>query len=112
MFRDAQTHCRSCLTCATYTGAGKRLKPPLMPIPVGGPFHRVGVDIMELPLTVHGNKYVVVFMDYLTKWVEAFAVSDQTSETIATLLVNEIICRHGVPEVLLSDRGTNLLSSL
>ena len=112
MFQDTQVHCRSCLTCATYGGASKRLKPPLMPIPVGGPFHRVGVDIMELPLTIHGNKYVVVFVDYLTKWVEAFPVADQTSETIAALLVDEIICRHGVPETLLSDRGTNLLSNL
>ena len=67
MFRDAQVHCRNCLTCATYGGASKRPKPPLMPIPVGGPFHCVGVDIMELPLTIHGNKYVVVFIDYLTK---------------------------------------------
>ena len=70
------------------------MKLPLLPIPVGGPFHRVGVDIMELPLTVHGNKYVIVFVDYLNKWVEVFPAEDQTSETIANLLVNEVICRH------------------
>ena len=92
MFQDAQVYCCSCLTCATYGGAGKQLKPPLMLIPVGGPFHRVGVDIMELPLTIYGNKYVVVFVDYLTKWVEAFPVADQTSETVAALLVDEIFC--------------------
>ena len=88
------------------------MKPPLMPVPVGGPFTQVGVDIMELPLTVHGNRYVIVFLDYLTKWVEAYAPPDQTSKTIATLLVNEVVCRHGVPEVLISDRGSNLLSAL
>ena len=66
MYWDTQAHCRGCLTCASYEGAGRRMKPPLLPIPVGGPFHRVGVDIMELPLTVHGNKYVIVFVDYLT----------------------------------------------
>ena len=90
------------------------MKPPLLPIPVagGGPFHRVGVDIMELTLTVHGNKYVIVFVDYLAKLVEAFPAEDQTSETIANLLVNEVICRHGVPEQLLSDHGTNLLSGV
>ena len=70
------------------------MKLPLMPIPVGGPFHRVGVDIMELPLMVHGNKYVIVFVDYLTKWVEAFPSKDQTSKTIADLLINEVIRRH------------------
>ena len=67
---------------------------------------------MELPLTVNGNRYVVTFIDYLTKWVESFACEDQTSETLAKLLVDHVICRHGIPECLVSDRGPNLLSSL
>ena len=54
----------------------------------------------------------MVFADYLTKWIEAFAVSNQTSETIAKLLVERIVCAHGVPEQLLSDRGANFLSDL
>ena len=91
MYRDRQAHCRGCLTFASYEGAGRRMKPPLLPIPVGGPFHRVGVDIMKLPLTVHGKKYIIVFVDYLTKWVKAFPAEDQTCETIANLLVNEVI---------------------
>jgi len=79
---------------------------------VGGPFERVGVDILEMPPTEKENRYIVVFMDYLTKWVEAFPTADQTSETIARLLVERVICQHGAPKELLSDRGPNLLSSL
>ncbi len=44
-------------------------------------------------------------MDYFTKWPEVFATEDQTAETIAHLLVEHVIARHGVPEQLLSDRG-------
>lgn len=44
--------------------------------------------------------------------MEGFAVPDQTAETIARILVNEIFCRHGAPEHLLSDRGANFLSEL
>ena len=112
MRNDVHKFCRSCLVCSTRKGTRGTCKPPLQPIPVGGPFHRVGVDILQLTLTTKGNRYVVVFMDYLTKWPEAFAIPDQTAETIAKVLVEEVICRHGIPEELLSDRGVNFLSSL
>ena len=51
-------------------------------------------------------------MDYLTKWPEAYAIPDQKAETIARLFVENIVCRHGIPEELLSDRGANFLSNL
>ena len=51
--------------------------------------------------------------DYLTKWVEAFATSNQQSETIAHLLAETyIVCRHGAPEEVLSDRGSNFLPNV
>ena len=53
-----------------------------------------------------------MFIDYLTKWVEAFAVADQTAETIAQLFVEGVVCRHGAPQELLTDRGANYLSDL
>ena len=87
------------------------MKPTLAPISVGGPFERLGADILEMPLTVNGNRYVIVFMDYLTKWMEAYATSEQTTETIVDALV-DVACRHGVPRELVSDRGANLLSNL
>lgn len=60
-----ERHCKSCLECVTRKGSGRAVKPPLVPIPVGGPFHRMGVDILQLPLTESGNRYVVIFMDYV-----------------------------------------------
>ena len=112
MRADIRRYCRSCLICATRKGTGRASRPPLQPIPVGGPFHRIGVDVLQLPKTLDGNCYVVVFADYLTKWVEAFPTSDQKAETIARLFVENIVCNHGVPEELLSDRGSNFLSEL
>ena len=105
-------HCHSCLACATRRGTGRASHPPLQPIPVGRPFHTVGVDILKLPQTYEGNQYVVVFLDYLTKWVNTFPSATQCAETVARLLVEEVICRHGAPECLLSDRGANFLSDL
>lgn len=105
MRADVHRFCRSCLVCASRKGTGRPIRPPLTSIPVGGPFHKVGVDVLQLPLTTSGNRYVVCFLDYLTKWIEAFPVSDQRAETIAHLFVENVVCRHGVPEELLPDRG-------
>jgi hypothetical protein len=112
MYKDISKFCRVCPQCLVVSGSGKRCKPPLFPIPVQRPFQIVGVDIMDLPLTDLGNKHVAVFQDYFTKWPLVFAVPDQKSKRLVELLVNEVVPFFGVPEALLSDRGTNLLSHL
>ncbi len=67
---------------------------------------------MELPITKQGNKYVLVFQDFLTKWPMVFPLKDQKTIRIVRLLVEEIVALFGVPEALLSDQGANLLSHL
>lgn len=91
---------------------GRAVRPPLTPIPVDGPFDRIGVDVIQFQRSDDGNQYAVVFMDYLTKWPEVFAVPDQSAATIAKLLIEEIVSRHGVPAEVLSDRGAAFLSGL
>ena len=44
MRADVRRHCHACLVCASQRGTSRASRPPLQPIPVGGPFHRVGVD--------------------------------------------------------------------
>ena len=79
---------------------------------MSGPFDRIGVDVVQFPKSARGNRYAIVFVDYLTKWVEVFPTPDQSALTIARLLIAEIISRHGVPRELLSDRGAAFLSKL
>ena len=52
-------HCYGCLLCAAYQGSGLKAKPLLKSILVGGPFQRLGVDILEVPLTAQGNRYII-----------------------------------------------------
>ena len=88
------------------------MKPLSTPIPVGGLFDWVGVDVLQLPLSCQGNQYAVVFMNYLTMWPEVFAVPHHTALTIARLLVEQVISQHGVLSQLLSDCGSAFLSNL
>ena len=111
MRADITSWCRGCLICATRQ-VGQATKPSLLPIPVEGPFHRMGVDVLQLPVSANGNKYAIVFMDYLTKWPEVSPARDQSAYTIAKTLVERVIPRHGVPAQLLSDHGAAFLSKL
>ena len=111
MRSDIRAWCAACLTCVT-RGTSRAHRALLTPIPVTGPFDRVGVDVIQFPKSRSGKQYAVVFVDYLTKWPEVFATRDQTALTIARLFVEHIVSRHGVPAQLLSDRGTAFLSRL
>ena len=113
MFRDIDRWCKSCVDCAVKKSLRNRHRAPLLPIPVENGFDRVAVDCLgPFPRSNAGNRYVVVFTEYLTRWPEAFAVPTIDARTIANLLVEKILARHGAPRTLLSDRGTNFLSTL
>ena len=112
VYSDVHKFCRGCPQCATATGGGIKSKPLLHPIPVQRPFQVIGVDELELPKTESGNKFAIVFQDFLTKWLMVFPAPDQKSICIVRLLADEVVPLFGVPEALLSDRGTNLLSYL
>ena len=92
--------------CATRKGRKPTFRPHLQPIPVGGHFHHVAVDILQLPLTTSGNKHVFVFNGLFGSSI------DQKIETIAKIFIENVVCRHRISEELLSDRGTNVLSDL
>jgi len=65
-----------------------------------------------LPETARGNKYIIVAMDYLTKWPEAKALPDAKALSATNFFYEDIICRHGCPKVLLTDRGTHFVNEL
>ena len=106
MFDDIKEYVQSCDSCQRF-GRPKRTE-PLHTIPVGQPFEQIGIDIVgPLPVTLRGNRYIVVAMDYLTKWPEAKPLTNATAEAVAQFIYDEIICRHGAPTVLISDQGTH-----
>ena len=67
---------------------------------------------MDISMTSSGNKHVLIFQDYFTKWPMVYAITDQKTHRIVDILVRETVSVFGVPECLLSDRGTNLSSHL
>ena len=64
------------------------------------------------PHFLKGMVYIVVAMEYLTKWVEAKAVKTNIATNAATFMYENIIARFGCPKILVSDRGTHFLNAM
>ena len=61
---------------------------------VASPMERLAVDVMgPLPVTESGNKYLLIAMDYFSKWPEAYALPNQEATTVAEVLVKELSFR-------------------
>jgi Integrase zinc binding domain/Integrase core domain len=110
--QDVINYIRSCKTCQKRER--RKGKAPLQPIiktPI--PFYHVGIDVMgPLPRTPTGHRYIIVAIDHFTKWVEATATETADAQTITKFLYEDIICRHGIPTLLTSDRGTEFINEL
>jgi hypothetical protein len=61
---------------------------------------------------IHGYKYILMFIDYHTRWVEAFPSKKKDNHTFADFLRKSLIPRYGVPAKLLLDRDPAFLSKL
>ncbi|KAJ8333601.1 hypothetical protein SKAU_G00416090 [Synaphobranchus kaupii] len=110
---NVELHVHCCDSCTAQKGPSQRSRAPLHQHLVGAPMERVGVDVLgPLPVTDSGNRYILVAMDYFTKWPEAFAIPDQSAATMAERLVEKMFTRFGAPAELHSDQGRNFESQL
>uniref|UniRef100_A0A7M5XFT0 Reverse transcriptase n=1 Tax=Clytia hemisphaerica TaxID=252671 RepID=A0A7M5XFT0_9CNID len=112
MLTDIQTWVNTCIICQQDKGTTKK-NAPLYPIATGEVFEALHCDVVgPFPRTDAGNRYVVVFIERLTAWPEAFAVASTEANVIAELLLHHIIFRFGVPRHFVTDQGKNFLSNL
>src|SRR6266511_2940143 len=71
-------------------------------------FYQWGIDIVRpLTETSRGNKYIVVAINYFTKYPEARALTNANAKSVANFIYEDIICRHGCSIKILSDRGSH-----
>ena len=112
MRNDIIKFCTECPSCNQRKTSPHLRKAPLQNFPeILEPFERTGMDIVGPFVTSYtGNKYLLTFQDYFTKYVEAVPLPDQKADTVAKAFVTQIITRHGTPKQLITDQGTNFMS--
>ncbi len=85
----------------------------MVPICPQYPWEYAGLDFVgPLPQTPSGSAYILVFVDYFSKWIEVCAVREATALVAARKLLSEVFARHGAPKYLISDRGSVFMSDL
>jgi hypothetical protein len=99
LFTDCMKVVKHCANCQLYTPKARTPPIPLHLVITTGPFCKWGMNLMECkPASVSGHKYIIVVIDYLTKWVEAMSTFNNTVATTARFFFNHIITRFDVPK--------------
>ncbi|GJR13523.1 reverse transcriptase domain-containing protein [Tanacetum coccineum] len=106
IYRDAHTMIKSCDTCQRQGKISQRDEMPQNAIQVCEIFDVWGIDFMGPFPSSHGNKYILVAVDYLSKWVEAKALPTNDARVVVKFL-KSLFARFGTPRAIISDRGTH-----
>ncbi|GAU46855.1 hypothetical protein TSUD_385320 [Trifolium subterraneum] len=103
LFKDCVDYVKNCDKCQRTGTITKRDEMPLKGMLEVEPFDCWGVDFMGPFPSSKSNLYILVCVDYVTKWVEAIASPKNDAHTVVIFLKKNIFSRFGVPRVLISD---------
>jgi hypothetical protein len=96
--------CENCQKCARDHKQPSSLTQLIQPT---WPLQRWGLDLLGPLPPAQGNlKYVVVAVEYFSKWIEAKPLATITSATVQKFFWQNIVCRFGVPKAITVDNGT------
>ncbi|CAF1339961.1 unnamed protein product, partial [Rotaria magnacalcarata] len=98
MRKDVYKYVQSCIGCQQFKYSNTPTPISMQLHIITEPWHTIGVDIMApFPPTPRQKRYLLVIVDYFTRWVEMFALRRTTATDISNIVINEVICRYGIP---------------
>ncbi|GJV69487.1 reverse transcriptase domain-containing protein [Tanacetum coccineum] len=106
IYKDAYEFVKSCDACQRQGKISQRDEMPQNAIQVCEIFDLWGIDFMGPFSSSRGNKYILVAVDYLSKWVEAKALPTNDARVVVKFL-KSLFSRFGAPRAIISDRGTH-----
>ncbi|KAL4376297.1 hypothetical protein GQ457_02G025310 [Hibiscus cannabinus] len=105
LHRDAQLFCQQCDRCQRTRNISRRNEMPLQNILEVELFDVWGIDFMGPFPSSFGNLYILLAVDYVSKWVEAIATTHNDAKTVQRFIKKNIFTRFGTPRVIISDEG-------
>ncbi|KAH9696772.1 hypothetical protein KPL71_023323 [Citrus sinensis] len=107
IFRDAYTFCFSCDRCQRMGSITRRNMMPLNPILVVEIFDVWDIDFMRPFPPSFGHQYILVGVDYVSKWVEAIPCRTNDHKVVIGFFKSNIVSRFGFPRAIISDGGAH-----
>lgn len=110
METDCYNYARQCHKCQIYRDKVHVPSAPLNVMTYPQPFAMWGIDMIRRiePIASNGHQFILVSIDYFTKWVEATSYANVTKQVVARFIKQNIICRYGILERIITDNGSNL----
>ncbi|CAN6575411.1 unnamed protein product [Malus baccata var. baccata] len=107
LFKDAFEFCATCDRCQRTGNLGPRNQMPQTLILVVEIFDVWGIDFMGPFPSSHGFLYILLAVDYVSKWVEAKATKTNDSKVVSDFIKSNIFARFGMPRAIISDGGSH-----
>ncbi|XP_038982186.1 uncharacterized protein LOC120110674, partial [Phoenix dactylifera] len=107
LFKDSHNFCKACERCQKLGGITRRNMMPLNPILIIEIFDCWGIDFMSPFPPSFGNLYILVAVDYISKWIEAIPCKHNDHKTVLKFLKENILSRFGTPRAIISDGGSH-----
>jgi len=113
LFKNCVEAVKHCHPCQIFTRKMRAHPAPLFPVVTVGPFTKRGIDFTTCnPPSVVNHRYIIVVVDYFTKWAEAMLTYKNDSDTVALFLFNQVISRFGIPREIVTDHGSHFQNQL
>jgi hypothetical protein len=113
IFKDCMEAIKKFPPCQVFQNKAHTHPAPLHPVISISPFPKWGIDFMQCnPTSVGGHGYIIVIVDYFTKWVEAMPTFLNDGHTAALFFFNHIITRFGVPHAIVTDHGSHFQNQM
>ena len=112
LFKDAHQFVSTCDKCQRMGNISRKDEPPMHPILEVELFDLWGIDFMGPFPASYNNLYILLAVDYVSKWVESIPTRTNDAKVVAQFLRSNIFSRFGTPRALITDNGTHFCNKV
>ena len=112
MLREIAAYVRGCQTCLAHKPLQQKPAGQMHATDVARPWEHVTTDLVgPLPRSRQGHTWLLMTQDRFSKWVELVPLRKATADAVTRAITDRVIMRHGKPEIVISDNGTQFKST-